>query len=124
MTGRIFEAGHTTAPDHMPERAKNRLHPRGRPHTYGPAALPRVITRPHSVCYPNRTLLSPRYARQGGGAGRLQLNRDVGVSKVSSTLLFSKAGPVFKTLAKPRLTSGLSDTTTKNARRERRALII
>jgi hypothetical protein len=40
MKGRIFEAGHTTAPDHMPERAKNRLHPRGRPHTYGPAAPP------------------------------------------------------------------------------------
>ena len=40
MTGRIFEAGHTTAPDHMPDRAKNRLHPRGRPHTSGLPALP------------------------------------------------------------------------------------
>jgi hypothetical protein len=29
MAGRIFEAGRTTAPDHMPERAKNRLHQAG-----------------------------------------------------------------------------------------------
>jgi hypothetical protein len=39
MTGRIFEAGHTTAPDPMPERANNRLHPRGRPHTSGPSVV-------------------------------------------------------------------------------------
>ena len=29
MRGRIFEAEHTAAPDHMPERARNRLHPGG-----------------------------------------------------------------------------------------------
>jgi hypothetical protein len=39
MKGRILEAGHTTEPDHMPERAKNRLHPRGRPHSSGLTAL-------------------------------------------------------------------------------------
>jgi len=29
MTGRIFEAGHTTAPDHMPERLKIPLASKG-----------------------------------------------------------------------------------------------
>ena len=33
MTGRIFEAGHKIAPDHMPEVPKTPLASRGRPHT-------------------------------------------------------------------------------------------
>ena len=43
MTGRIFEAGHTTAPDHMPDRAKDSACIQGGcPHTSGLTALPRV----------------------------------------------------------------------------------
>jgi hypothetical protein len=33
MTGRIFEAGHTTAPDHMPERAQDSACIKGGVHT-------------------------------------------------------------------------------------------
>ena len=35
LKGRNFEAGHTTAPDHMPDRTKKCLHSWGRPHTSG-----------------------------------------------------------------------------------------
>ena len=33
MTGRIFEAGHTTAPDHMPKRAQDSACIQGGVHT-------------------------------------------------------------------------------------------
>ena len=35
LKGRNFEAGHTTAPDHVPDRTKKCLHSWGRPHTSG-----------------------------------------------------------------------------------------
>jgi hypothetical protein len=39
LKGRNFEAGHTTAPDYMPDRFTKCLHSSGRPYTSGVPAL-------------------------------------------------------------------------------------
>lgn len=45
MTGRIFEAGHTTAPDHMPDRAQDSACIKGGVHTR--VLYSRSDTRPY-----------------------------------------------------------------------------
>ena len=66
MTGRIFEAGHTTAPDHMPDRAQVSACIQGGVHTRRRQRFPRPLPKrlKHGTEPPVQTLI-PKIASGG-----------------------------------------------------------